>query len=192
MKIILFDLGGQYAHLIWRTLRDLEIECDMVPKDYPLEHSLKADALVFSGGPSSVSKENYSTCEAILELKKTKGLKIPLFGICLGHQLIAHRLGGRVARGERGEYGLTEIEIVENGLLLKGLPTRFRAWASHFDTVEEIPTSFTNLARSDACRCEAMESQKMKVFSTQFHPEVWHTEYGLKIFENFLEAVDAK
>lgn len=187
-KIIVFDLGGQYAHLIWRNFRDLECDVLLVKKDLQAKKVLEADAFVISGGPSSVTKDSYGVCEMLLAQAKAGTLGKPILGICLGHQLIAHRFGGRVQRGASGEYGITKIIVHNEGALLKGMGSFFNAWASHFDTVSKAPEGFSILASAEGCACEAMENINLNVFSTQFHPEVWHTQNGVKIFQNFLNT----
>jgi GMP synthase (glutamine-hydrolysing) len=107
----------------------------------------------------------------------------------LGHQLIAHSLGGKVERGKSAEYGISRIEVDEEGVLLEGMPKSFNAWVSHFDEVVSMPYGFARLAHSNSCKIEAMENAAKKIFSVQFHPEVWHTENGERILENFLKQV---
>ena len=191
LKIAVIDLGAQYSHLIWRNIRDLDCETKLLKKDISFEDIDHYDGVVFSGGPSSVFKDTYGICEILLEKKKKGECKKPMMGICLGHQLIAHRLSGKVEKGKSAEYGITNLKLIGNGgTLLKGMPREFNAWASHFDTVKELPAGFQNLAESPECSCEAMENNELRIYSTQFHPEVWHTENGVKVLENFLKVVE--
>jgi len=184
MAILIVDMGSQYTHVIWRTCRELSHEGKIVPKDVSRAKLDAAEAVVLSGGPSSVTKDNFNSLHGLIrETKK------PLLGICLGHQLIAHSLGGKVVKGKNAEYGISKIEVDKPGTLLSGLPSSFNAWVSHFDEVAKMPTGFASLAHSATCAHEAMEFPARKLFSTQFHPEVWHTENGEKILENFLKQI---
>jgi len=184
MPILIVDMGSQYTHVIWRAVRDLGKEGKIVQKDVSAKELSSATAVILSGGPSSVTKDNFHSLPAFI-----KGAKVPILGICLGHQLIAHTLGGKVVKGKNAEYGLSKIEVDKPGVLLAGLPRTFSAWVSHFDEVVKMPAGFVSLAHSDTCSTEAMENVKLRLFSTQFHPEVWHTENGEKILENFLKQV---
>ena len=74
-----------------------------------------------------------------------------------------------------------------NNSLFRGLPTEFQAWSSHFDEVKALPKDFVALAHSEQCKYEAMKHKSKKLFGLQFHPEVWHTENGERILENFLK-----
>jgi GMP synthase (glutamine-hydrolysing) len=184
MGILVVDMGSQYTHVIWRTVRDLGQECRIVPKKVAQGELDSAEAVIFSGGPSSVTKDDFF---ALPEFIRTSGK--PVLGICLGHQLIAHVLGGKVVKGKNAEYGISRIEIDSPGILLDGLPSSFNAWVSHFDEVAQMPRGFASLAHSDTCAHEAMENPELGLFSVQFHPEVWHTEHGEKIIGNFLGRV---
>ena len=177
-------MGSQYTHVIWRTCRDLGQEGKIVPKTVARAELDGADAVILSGGPSSVIKDNF---HSLPDFIKESGK--PMLGICLGHQLIAHTLGGEVVKGKNAEYGLSKIEIDKLGVLLEGVPTPFNAWVSHFDEVKVMPDGFVSLAHSDTCAHEAMEFPARRLFSVQFHPEVWHTENGGRILENFLKTV---
>ena len=182
MAILIVDMGSQYTHVIWRTVRDLGLEGKIVSKTVSRAELDTAEAVILSGGPSSVTKDHF-----LPDFIRSSGK--PILGICLGHQLIAHSLGGKVVKGKNAEYGISRIEVDKPGVLLEGLPSSFNAWVSHFDEVVQMPEGFVSLAHSDTCAHEAMEYVKRKLFSTQFHPEVWHTENGEKILENFLKKV---
>ena len=177
-------MGSQYTHVIWRTCRDLGREGKIVPKTVARAELDAADAVILSGGPSSVTKDDFHSLPDFIRASGN-----PILGLCLGHQLLAHSLGGKVVKGKNAEYGISKIEVDMPGALLEGVPTPFNAWVSHFDEVAQMPEGFVSLAHSDTCAHEAMECVKKKLFSTQFHPEVWHTEHGEKILENFLKMI---
>ena len=142
--ILIVDRGSQYTHVIWRSCRELGFEGKIVPKDVSEKDLLSAKAIILSGGPSSVAKDKFFSLPSAI--KKTKK---PLLGICLGHQLIAHTLGGKVVKGKNAEYGISKIEVDSQGVLLSGLPKSFSAWVSHFDEVKKMPEGFVALAHSD-------------------------------------------
>ena len=182
--IIIMDNYGQYVHRIWRTLRYLGVEAKIIPNTTPLEEikAMKPNGIIFSGGPDI---ERTGNCEAILE--RYDEFNVPILGICLGHQLIARHFGGKVGRGEKAEYSLVEVEILEEDDIFKGLPKRLKVWESHMDEVKSLPGSFELLARSDFCPIEAMRHRELPIYGVQFHPEVAHTERGSEIYKNFAE-----
>lgn len=184
MAILIVDMGSQYTHVIWRTIRDLGREGRIVPKNASASELSSSEAIILSGGPSSVTKDNFHSLPA--QIKKADR---PLLGICLGHQLIAHTLGGKVVKGKSAEYGISKIDVDAPGAILQGMPKSFDAWVSHFDEVVKMPSGFVALAHSENCKVEAMENLKKRIFSVQFHPEVWHTENGERIIQNFLKQI---
>ena len=191
--ILIIDNGSQYTHLIKRSCRDLGFDSEIIgskKKISEVKNLVKnAEKIILSGGPSSVYSNNNGLGEAIIKKLAVNGeLSQPILGVCFGHQLIAHLLGGKVEKGASAEYGVTKIHVDENDVLLAGLPTEFNAWASHYDEVKELPKDFVVLAHSDICKFEAMKHATKPIFSVQFHPEVWHTEHGERILENFLRV----
>ena len=190
--IIIIDSGSQYTHLIKRNFRDLDKEAEIINAREPYENVKEkiesAERIVLSGGPSSVSVDKDSLTRIITEKVKTKEITVPILGICYGHQMIADVWGAKVEKGKSAEYGVSEITVDNEDVILKGLPEKFKAWVSHFDEVKELPEGFEALAHSETCGIEAMRHKERPVFAIQFHPEVWHTENGEKILENFIKV----
>ena len=189
--ILIVDNGSQYTHLIKRNCRDMGFESEIVNSKVSLEEiiSKKPDKIIISGGPSSVyaPEEKSKVSEAVVKAVFDKRIDVPLLGVCFGHQMVGHALGGIVEKGKSGEYGIAKITVDDNDLILNGLPNEFSAWVSHFDEVKSLPPDFIALAHSETCKIEAMRHRSRNIFSVQFHPEVWHTEHGEKIINNFLK-----
>jgi len=185
MKTLIINLGSQYTHVIWRTMREIGVEAVIKEPNVPAGDADFFDSYIISGGPSSASNLTPGAAHRILEIAKEGKIKKPILGICLGHQLMAHVLGGEIKKGISAEYGISEIEVDKKGVLFEGVPKKFNAWVSHFDEVKALPAGFEALAHSATCKIESMQNEKMMLFGTQFHPEVWHTEHGERILENF-------
>ena len=192
MTIIIIDNGSQYTHLIKRNCRDLGFEGVILNNKTSYAEvknqieNVDCQKIILSGGPSSVYLDKNGLAGEILEKIKIKELNKPILGVCYGHQLIAYVFGGKVEQGKSAEYGITKITIDQENDLFKSCTKEFDAWASHFDEVKEIPEDFIPLAHSEQCKFEAMKHKKEKIYSVQFHPEVWHTKEGEKILKNFL------
>jgi len=189
VDVVVVDCGGQYTHLIWRTCRDLDFQPEIVPYTAKFDKVKPAKAYILSGGPGSVTKDKLGLARELVRMAKNGELKKPLLGVCLGHQLIAHEMGGTVEKGPSAEYGLSKISVDEPDMLLKGMPKQFSAWVSHFDEVKTLPDGFESLAHSSVCKVEAMRHKTKPIFGVQFHPEVWHTENGERIYSNFLSLI---
>ena len=180
-QITVLDAGGQYCHLIARKVRESGVYAEVRPSDTASSELEGRKGLIISGGPSSVYEPG-SPCvdPAIFRLG------IPVLGICYGHQLMAHLLGGSVERGDKGEYGLAILQHRETDPLLAGLPERHQVWMSHRDAVTVTPPGFCLLASTQTCRIAAMGDPRRRFYGVQFHPEVVHTLFGKQILENFL------
>jgi GMP synthase (glutamine-hydrolysing) len=182
-KIIVLDFGGQYVHLIARRIRAQRVYAEIRPYYTPLA-TLLAEAprgLVLSGGPASVYEPGVPTVSPQLF-----AAGLPILGICYGHQLMAHLLGGVVEVGREGEYGFAEVVIDEEDALLRGLGKTMATWMSHRDQVVRVPPGFVVLAHSQNCPVAAMADLRRRLFGVQFHPEVRHTPQGDQLLRNFL------
>lgn len=182
--VLILDFGGQYNQLIARRVRDMGIYCEILPWRKATVEAIKEKnpiGIIFTGGPNSVYLETSPSIDpAFFELG------IPVLGICYGHQLMAHTLGGKVGSGETKEYGKTETFFDSSCVLFKELPEQSITWMSHTDLVTELPDGFRVTAHTDACPVVAMENAEKNFYGVQFHPEVLHSQYGLKMIEKFL------
>lgn len=189
-SVVVFDFGGQYAHLIARRIRELNFYSVLLPHDATLEQflELRPRAVVFSGGPSSIYAEGSPKPRSDV-VEYIVGNRVPLLGVCYGHQLIASIFGGRVARKEKGEYGLSILRVAKSDPLFEGTPSVQRVWMSHRDAVVELPEEMEALASTEYSEVAALRHKSLPIYGVQFHPEVRHTEYGRRILENFLKRV---
>ncbi len=112
--ILVVDFGAQYAQLIARRVREANVYSEIVPRDMPVAEMLarKPKGIIFSGGPSSVHVEGAPSIDPSIY-----DSGVPVLGICYGCQLIAAQLGGEVRRTGSGEYGRTELRVVDSSLL---------------------------------------------------------------------------
>ncbi|MHC1637385.1 MAG: glutamine-hydrolyzing GMP synthase [Candidatus Nezhaarchaeales archaeon] len=184
--IVVVDYGGQYAHLIARRIRELGVYSEVVHGDAAYEeikslpHNIEVKGLILSGGPLSVYLESSPKLDP-----KLLELELPILGICYGHQLIAYTFGGKVESLGKGEYGTTYVHIDDFNDILEGLNRTERVWMSHGDTVTSLPSNFKVLAHTDLCPIAAFKHLEKPIYGVQWHPEVIHTEKGMKILENF-------
>jgi GMP synthase (glutamine-hydrolysing) len=184
--VLVVDLGGQYAQLIARRVRECRVYSELVPASIGPEEVVRrgARALVLSGGPASVYAEGAPQVDpGLFELG------VPVLGICYGMQLMARDLGGRVERTGASEFGRTEIEASTGGTLFEGLAERQVTWMSHRDSVTAAPAGARVTAGSPSTPIAAFEDGDRALYGVQFHPEVVHTAHGMEILKNFLYGV---
>ena len=188
-KVLVVDFGGQYAHLIARRVRELNRFSEILPaKEYGGSLNWnEVGAIVLSGGPDSINEKDETLVKRILE--ETIKRRIPVLGICYGHQLLAAVLGGEIARGKRKEYGSTSIEILVEDPMFKGIPKKQIVWMSHSDSVASLPRGAELLAMTENGVIASFRHISSLSYGVQFHPEVKHTEMGMRILENFLTLI---
>ncbi len=183
-RVLILDFGSQYTQLIARRIREENVYCEIWPYNKPLYKikEFRPSAIILSGGPSSVYDDNAPKIDlGLFEINR------PILGICYGMQLMALMLGGRVLRGDKEEYGPSNLTIKDRTDLFKGIEKDvLKVWMSHGDRVERLPEGFETLAESENTPYAAIADKKKRFFGVQFHPEVVHTERGHKILKNFL------
>jgi GMP synthase (glutamine-hydrolysing) len=181
--ILIVDFGGQYNQLIARRVRECGVYCEIVPHSYTLEKIKEKNpkGIIFTGGPNSVYGEGTPRVDiGIFELG------VPVLGICYGHQLMAHTLGGQVKSAEIREYGKTEIVLNSDSELFNNTGMKQQCWMSHTDYVASAPLGFRIVGSTDGCEIAAMANEERKLYGVQFHPEVEHTPFGQQMLKNFL------
>ena len=188
VKIFVVDNGGQWTHREWRTLRDLDVETKIIPNTTDFNDILKEnlDGLVLSGGAPRVGlNDELGNSGEYLEKSK-----IPILGICAGHQFMGRFFGGQVSESKVPEFGKIELTIIKKDPIFENVPEKSIVWLSHNDEVSKNPKNFEILASSENCRIQAMKNTKVPFYGLQFHPEVEHTEYGEQIFNNFVKICE--
>src|SRR3989344_714777 len=182
--VIVLNFGGQFAHLIARRVRDLGVRSEILPCDASLAHikTLDPSGIILSGSPASVLEKGSPRME-----RGIFSLGIPILGICYGHQLMAHMLGGRVSPGKKKEYGRGDLKIILGNELFHGFTgAKQSVWFSHGDQVIKLPGGFAKIASTAGCPIAGMANAKRRLFAIQFHPELTHTAIGEKVLSNFL------
>ena len=182
-RVLVVDFGAQYAQLIARRVREAHVFSEIVSRDVTSAEirALAPAGIILSGGPASVYADDaYEIDGAIFELG------IPVLGICYGHQVIAHALGGTVARTGSAEYGRATLDAAPDSVLFHELPAEQTVWMSHRDAVCAAPDGFRITARTGDSPVAAMEDRDRGIYGVQFHPEVAHTARGQEILKHFL------
>jgi len=188
--IAILDFGSQYTQLIARCVREAHVYCELFPWDAPSEEVLELGprGFILSGGPASVYASGAPQLPDYVLAQD-----VPVLGICYGMQLLAHRLGGRVAPAARREYGPAEVELVgpDNPLFanLQSQTSNLKVWMSHGDHIEAVPPDFEVLAYSANSPVAAMGDLPRGLYGLQFHPEVVHTARGREILRCFVVEV---
>ncbi|MGI9198200.1 MAG: glutamine-hydrolyzing GMP synthase [Candidatus Nanopelagicaceae bacterium] len=180
--VLVVDFGAQYAQLIARRVREASVYSEIVPSTITAaEVKVKApEAIILSGGPSSVYAENAPKFDADIF-----NLNIPIFGICYGFQVMANALGGVVTKTGKSEFGRTAL-TAKDSKLFSDAPLSQLVWMSHGDAVTKAPDNFIVCATTSDTPVAAFESANGNFAGVQYHPEVLHTEHGQTLLHNWL------
>jgi GMP synthase (glutamine-hydrolysing) len=180
--VVVLDFGAQYAQLIARRVRELEVYSVIVPCSIPFDELVRMSpqALILSGGPASVYDPTSPTCD-----DRVFKLNVPILGICYGLQLMSYKLGGKVEPAARREYGFAQLEFDAGSQLLAGLKSPLRVWNSHGDHVAGVPPGFGITGRTENA-VSVIENPSAKMYAVEFHPEVRHTDRGREILKRFV------
>ncbi|MBI4067556.1 glutamine-hydrolyzing GMP synthase [Candidatus Gottesmanbacteria bacterium] len=187
--ILIIDFGSQTTHLISRRIKDLGVKTHIALPDQALSaiDEYKPKGIILSGGPSSVYAK-----DGLLVDKQIFTQDIPVLGICYGHEVMAHLLGGKVKPGVRKEYGPETLTITKQNTLLEGLNREELVWNSHFDRVVAPPQGSQITGFTKSVSVAAFADEKKKLYGTMFHPESHHTPKGNKILSNFLFTISGE
>ncbi len=180
-KVAVLDFGGQYAHLIANRIRRLGVYSEIKDPETSIDDLRKYKGIILSGGPMSVYADAAPHCDpGIFELG------VPVLGICYGHQLMQHLLGGEVKGGKAKEYGMADLVLKQPVGLFGGIKDKSRVWMSHGDSVSTAADGFVEAGTTEDCENSALFDESRHFYGVQFHPEVTHSEEGMKMLDNFL------
>ena len=180
--ILILDFGSQYTQLIARRLRELNVYCEIIPWNKPKELTENVKGVIFSGSPFSVRDEN--SPQPKIEMYKGK---VPLLGVCFGAQFMANHFGGEVLPSKIREYGRANLAFVDEGSeLMQGVRSGSQVWMSHGDTIKRIPENFKMICSTADVEFAGFKVEGESTYGIQFHPEVYHSEDGKQLLENFI------
>lgn len=184
--VIVLDFGGQYNQLIARRVRECNVYCEIYSYKKNLEEikALNPKGIILTGGPSSAYEADSPTYD-----KELFELGIPVLGICYGSQLMMHLLGGTVEKAPVREYGKIEVTVDTTSQLFTDISEKTICWMSHNDYISKAAPEFDIIAHTADCPVAAVQNVEKKLYATQFHPEVLHTQEGKKMLSNFVYNV---
>ena len=181
--VAVLDFGSQFAQLIARRVRELNVYSELLPHDTPLEELERrgASAVILSGGPNSVYDDGAPKPDPAIWSGR-----LPVLGICYGAQLMASELGGRVQSTATREYGPATVTIGTEDGLFRGLDRSQPVWMSHGDSITALPEGFIATAQTDSTPFAGLADPSRRLYGIQFHPEVVHTPHGREVLRNFV------
>jgi GMP synthase (glutamine-hydrolysing) len=184
--VVVLDFGSQFAQLIARRVRELDVYSELLPHDTPFAELERrgARAIILSGGPNSVYDDGAPKADPAIWSGR-----LPILGICYGAQLMALELGGDVLPAAKREYGPANVTITAETPLFGGLDRDQPVWMSHGDSITRLPEGFTATAQTDSTPYAGLQAPDRNLYGIQFHPEVVHTPRGKDLLRNFVTGI---
>ncbi|MDH5512936.1 MAG: aminodeoxychorismate/anthranilate synthase component II [Gammaproteobacteria bacterium] len=184
--LLMIDNYDSFTYNLVQYLGELGEDVRVVRNDQitvPEIEKLKPDHIVISPGPCTPNEAGVSV-EAIQKL----GGRIPILGVCLGHQSIGQAYGGKIVRARRLMHGKTSMIRHENKGVFAGLPNPFEATRYHSLVIDpdSVPGELEVTARTDDGEIMGVRHKTLPVEGVQFHPESILTQHGHDILRNFL------
>ena len=188
--ILLIDNYDSFSYNLYQLIGSVEPDIKVIRNDaHTIEEieAMKPEAIILSPGPGK--PEDAGVC---IEVIKYFTGKLPIFGVCLGHQAICEAFGGTVSYAKELMHG-KQSKVYQGGIssLFRGLGPEFKAARYHSlaARAEDFPEALKVTAESDDGEIMALEHREYPVFGVQFHPESVMTPDGKKMIENFMEVV---
>ena len=189
-KILILDFGSQYTQLIARSIRELNVYCEIQPCTKPIDYSSAIKGVILSGSPYSVNDE-FAPKPDVLAI----AAKVPVLGVCYGAQLIAQSTGGVVGKSAHREYGRAHLDNIITDPLFAAIENGSQVWMSHSDSVKELSTNLNCIATTASIPVAAFKAADgfttFPMYGIQFHPEVTHSEQGKTLIKNFVVGICA-
>ena len=186
MKILLIDNYDSFTFNLYHYLSTLKIKVDVIRNDEITDKKIirnKYDKIVISPGPGNPNQSG--NCIKII---KSLHKKIPILGVCSGHQIIGQVFGSKIIQAKKLMHGKTSV-IKSNKIgILKNLPTRFEATRYHSLIIDKktLSKELEITAQTEDGIIMGVKHKQYNIHGVQFHPESIKTIIGIKILKNFI------
>ncbi len=189
-KIILIDNYDSFTFNLYHYLSSLKVDVDVIRNDQITSKEIlkrKYNKIVISPGPGNPNQSG--NC---LKIVKSLYKKIPILGVCLGHQIIGQVFGSKIVQAKKLMHGKTSKMISKKTGVLKNLPKTFVATRYHSLIIDKnsLSKDLEITAETKDGLIMGVRHKKYHVHGVQFHPESIKTKIGIKILNNFIRIKD--
>ena len=187
MKILLIDNYDSFTFNLFHYLSSLKVKVDVIRNDKITSKEIvrkKYNKIVISPGPGNPNQSG-NCLKIVKSLHKT----IPIFGVCLGHQIIGQIFGSKIIQAKKLMHGKTSKIISRRTGILKDLPKNFEATRYHSLIIDKktLSKDLEITAETKDGIIMGIKNKKYNVHGVQFHPESIKTKLGLRILKNFIK-----
>jgi anthranilate synthase/aminodeoxychorismate synthase-like glutamine amidotransferase len=186
MKILLIDNYDSFTFNLYHYLSSLKTKVDVIRNDKITANLIikkKYNKIVISPGPGNPNQSG--NC---IKIVKSLYKKIPILGVCLGHQIIGQVFGSKIIQAKKLMHGKTSIIKSKKVGILKNLPSKFEATRYHSLIIDKktLSEEIEITAETENGIIMGIEHKEFNVHGVQFHPESIKTTIGIKILKNFI------
>ena len=186
MKILLIDNYDSFTFNLYHYISSLKVKVDVVRNDKINTKQIlkkKYNKIVISPGPGNPNQAG--NC---IKIVKSLYKKIPILGVCLGHQIIGQVFGSKIIQAKKLMHGKTSIIFSKNLGILKNIPSKFEATRYHSLIIDKktLNKDLILTAKTSDGIVMGIEHKKYNIHGVQFHPESIKTPIGIKILKNFI------
>ena len=186
MKIILIDNYDSFTFNLYHYISSLGVKVDVIRNDEITEKQIiknKYDRIVISPGPGNPNQSG--NC---IRIVKALYKKIPILGVCLGHQIIGQVFGSKIIQANKLMHGKTSVIKSKKTGILKNLPSEFEATRYHSLIIDKktLSDQLEITAETKDGIIMGIMHKKYNIHGVQFHPESIKTIIGIKILKNFI------
>tara|TARA_A100000164_G_scaffold378348_1_gene419690 strand:- start:359 stop:928 length:570 start_codon:yes stop_codon:yes gene_type:complete len=187
MKILLIDNYDSFTFNLFHYLSSLKVTVDVIRNDKIDSKEIikkKYNKIVISPGPGNPDQSG--NC---LKIVKSLYKKIPILGVCLGHQIIGQVFGSKIVQAKKLMHGKTSMIVSKRNGILKNLPKNFEATRYHSLIIDKksLSKDLEITAETKEGLIMGIMHKKFSVHGVQFHPESIKTKIGIKILKNFIK-----
>lgn len=185
MNLLVLDNFDSFTFTLVDYLRQAGATCRVMRNNEPLADLIDqpVDGVVLSPGPGRPQQAGW-----LMDVIAHYHNRVPMLGVCLGHQAIGEFFGAVLSPAERPMHGkISAVQTVTDDTLWQGIPNRFAVTRYHSLLLTHLPPELVSLAETDQGEVMAMRHRRLPVWGVQFHPEAALTEYGLPLLTNWVD-----
>ena len=181
--VLLLDNFDSFTWNLADYIHRLGVPCEVVQNDQPLEkiQQIPFKALILSPGPQTPAKAG-----CLMEVIAHNYRRVPILGVCLGHQALGEFFGARLYKASQPMHGKLSSISCRSDYLFEGLPAQFKVVRYHSLLLKELPHSLESIAETAAGELMALRHRELPIRGVQFHPEAILTEGGLALLKNWV------
>ena len=187
---LFIDNFDSFSHILADYVRQCDVQLKIVRNDVSVAELSRATykGVILSPGPGIPSRAGY-----LMEILEYYHDKLPVLGICQGHQAIGEFFGSRLGKSRQPMHGkITEVIRTESHPILEGLPDRFKVTRYHSLELKELSPVLETILTTENGEVMALSHKSYPIVGLQFHPEAYLTAYGLKIIQNWTRGICLK